>query len=82
MFRGQSPQATNTEQPRGERRSHQKAKTNGTRGSATREAQTPGQPEGASAKTEGRGAKARPKPTRNEAQKTASTTKRAKNTMN
>ena len=80
MFRGQSPQATNTEQPRGERRSHQKAKTNGTKGRATREAQTPGQPEGASQKTERRGAKARPKPTRNEAQKTASTTKRAKNT--
>ena len=79
--RGQSPHATNTEQPRGARRSHQNAKTNGTRGRATREAQTPGHPEGASAKTEGRGANARPKPTRNEAKKTASTTARAKRTQ-
>ena len=54
MFRRQSLQATKTEQPRGARRSHQKAKTKGTRGKATREAQTPGQPEGASEKTERR----------------------------
>ena len=79
--KGRSPQATKTEQPRGARRSHQKAKTNGTRGKATREAQTPGQPEGASAKTERRGAKAKPKPTRKEAAKTTSTNKRAKNTQ-
>ena len=43
-----------TEQPRGARRNHQNAKTNGSRGKATREEQIPGQPEGDSAKIEKR----------------------------
>ena len=56
-------------------RSHQNAKTNGTRGRATREAHTPGQPEGASEKTERRGAKARAKPTKKAEAKTRTTRK-------
>ena len=74
-------QAKKTEQPRGERRSHQNAKTNGSSGSATREAQTPGQPSGDSAKTEGRGANAKAKPARKEAEKRKNTREKQKNTL-